>query len=242
MSTRKRWLAKPWVQAVLAWLIAAWLRFVHGASRWTVVGGEHLDALRRDRRVFIAGFWHGRIMMMRFLWREPTPFHILISPHRDGRLIARAIAHLGVGAVAGSTTRDGAQGLRGVVKLLRAGTPIGITPDGPRGPRMRAKPGIAAAAALTPCPVLPVAYGVRRRKVARSWDSMIIAWPFNWGVFVIGAPIHPTPGEDVDALRLRIEDALNAVTAEADRLCGTSAIMPAPMAPTPIATPADARA
>jgi lysophospholipid acyltransferase (LPLAT)-like uncharacterized protein len=228
MSVRKRWLAKPWVQAVLARLISWLLRFIHGASRWTIVGGEHLEELRQKRAGFIAGFWHGRIMMMRFLWREATPFHILISPHRVGRLIAQAIAHLGVGAVAGSTTRGGAQGLRDVVKRLRAGDPIGITPDGPRGPRMRAKPGIAAAAALAQCPVLPVAYGVRRRRIARSWDSMLIPFPFNSGVYVIGAPIHPAPGEEIEALRLRIEAAMNAVTAEADRLCAAPAILPAP--------------
>ncbi len=228
MSARKRWLAKPWVQAVLAWLISRLLRFIHGSSRWTIVGAEHLDRLRQDRTGFIAGFWHGRIMMMRFLWREATSFHILISPHRDGRLIARAIAHLGVGAVEGSTTRGGAQGLREVVKRLRAGDLIGITPDGPRGPRMRAKPGVAAAALLARCPVLPVAYGVRRRRIARSWDSMVIPLPFNSGVYVIGAPIFPQPGEEIDALRQRIEAALNDATAEADRLCDAAAIQPAP--------------
>lgn len=228
MSVRKRWLAKPWVQAILARLIAGLLRFIHGSSRWTIVGAEHLNQLRQNQTGFIAGFWHGRIMMMRFLWREATPFHILISPHRDGRLIAQAIAHLGVGTIEGSTTRGGAQGLRDVVKRLRAGAPIGITPDGPRGPRMRAKPGIAAAAVLARCPVLPVAYGVRRRKIARSWDSMLIPFPFNSGVYVIGAPIHPADGEQIESLRQRIEAAMNAVTAEADRLCAAEAIQPAP--------------
>ncbi len=228
MSARKRWLAKPWVQAILAWVIAQALRCVHASSRWTVVGEAHLAALVQDRQGFIAGFWHGRIMMMRFLWREGIPFHILISPHRDGRLIARAIAHLGVGAVSGSTTRDGAQGLRNVVRLLKAGSPVGITPDGPRGPRMRAKPGIAAAALLAGCPVLPVAFGVRGRRIAGSWDSMLVVRPFTKGVYVIGAPIIPAPGEAVEDLRLRIETALNAVTVEADRLCDTTPIWPAP--------------
>lgn len=228
MSLKKRWLAKPWVQAILARVIAGALRFIHATSRWTVIGGEHLQTLRQERTGFIAGFWHGRIMMMRFLWREDIPFSILISAHRDGRLISQAIAHLGVGAVAGSSTRDGAQGLRAVVKLLRAGAPIGITPDGPRGPRMRAKPGIAAAASLANCPVLPVAYAVRRRKIARSWDSMLVAWPFNQGVYVIGAPIEPRAEEPVEALRLRIEAAMIAVTAEADRLCGAPPVEPGP--------------
>ena len=92
---------------------------------------------------------------------------------------------------------------------------------------MRAKPGIAAAALLAGCPVLPVAFGVRGRRIAGSWDSMLVVWPFMKGVYVIGEPIIPAPDESVEELRLRIEIAMNAVTGEADRLCDTPVIGPA---------------
>jgi hypothetical protein len=224
MRWRKRLLARPVVQAGLARLIALWLLLVHRTSRWTVVGMEHLDQARADGRPVLAAFWHGRMMMMRFLWVGPAPFAILISGHRDGRLIARAIGHLGIGTIAGSTSRDGAAGLRGVLRALAEGTSIAITPDGPRGPRFVAKPGIAAAARMSGLAVLPVAFAARRRSIGRSWDRLILAWPFNRCVHVIGAPVAPTDHADDAELTRAIEAALRRVTDEADRLAGATPV------------------
>src|SRR3546814_5014831 len=76
--------------------------------------------------------------------------------------------------------------LRAILQLLKKGEYITFTPDGPRGPRMRAGTGIVAAARLAGVPVMPATYSVRRRRLARSWDRFLIAWPFNRGVIQIG--------------------------------------------------------
>src|SRR5277367_454604 len=190
MSLRKRLLGSASVQSIAAWLIARYIRLVHATSRWDYEGLEHLTAIREAGRPLIACFWHQRILMMRFLWREAAPFSVLVSPHRDGRLLARTVRRLGVRVIEGSSNRAGSAGLRAVIRALKDGACVGITPDGPRGPRMRAQGGIVAAARAAGVPILPVAYSVRRRRLLGTWDRFLVALPFTRGVYVIGAPIQ----------------------------------------------------
>lgn len=228
MSLLKQILRNDRVQGAVAWAIAGYIRLTHATIRWDYVGLEHLAALRAKDIPVLACFWHGRFMMIRFLWREQRRFSILISTHRDGRLIARSIEYLDVATIAGSSRRGGATALLQIIRTLKEGGGVGITPDGPKGPRMRAKPGIAAAARSAGVPILPVTYAVRRRIVLGSWDRFVVALPFTRGVYVIGEPVDPAIGDD-EAVRLLVETRLNAITAEADRLAGVAPVEPAPL-------------
>jgi lysophospholipid acyltransferase (LPLAT)-like uncharacterized protein len=157
---------------------------------------------------------------------------MLISRHPDGQLIARTVAHFGIRTVAGSSSRGGGAALRLMVKALKAGDCVGITPDGPRGPRMRASEGAIHVARLSGAPLVPAAFGARARKVLGSWDRFVVAAPFAGGAFVWGEPIEVARDADdaaIERARRTLEDSLNAVTAEADRLCGQEPVEPAPM-------------
>jgi lysophospholipid acyltransferase (LPLAT)-like uncharacterized protein len=225
----KKLLRVPAVQAVLAWLLAAYIRFVHRTIRWQHVGQEHLADIRGRGLPVLAGFWHGRFMMIRFLWTEDRPFSVLISTHRDGRLIARSIEYLDVATIAGSSRRGGAAALRQIIRTLEQGGGVGITPDGPKGPRMRAKNGIVVAARAAGVPILPVTFAVRRRIVLKSWDRFVLALPWTRGVYIIGQPVELSDGDD-DALCSLVEQRLNDITEQADRLIGSAPIQPAPVA------------
>jgi lysophospholipid acyltransferase (LPLAT)-like uncharacterized protein len=157
---------------------------------------------------------------------------MLISGHRDGRFIARAVARFGIRAITGSSTRGGATAARECVSALASGSIVCIAPDGPRGPRMRASPGAVEIARIAGKPLVPVAYSTTRRRVLGSWDRFLLALPFGRGVFVVGDPIDPPAAEDraaSEAVRQQLEDALIAVTAEADRRTGHAPIAPAPV-------------
>jgi lysophospholipid acyltransferase (LPLAT)-like uncharacterized protein len=63
-----------------------------------------------------------------------------------------------------------------------------------------------------------------------SWDRFLVAWPFGRRVLVWGAPIYVKriiTQKDEENARCKVEDALNFVTAEADRLTDRSVIQPA---------------
>ena len=230
MKPLKRLLGSDAGQAVLAWLAALYVRLVFRTSRWRWLGFETADALIRAKRPFVVCFWHNRLLLMPCAQRPPMRYHMLISGHRDGRLIARTIGHFGSGVVAGSSSRGGATALKRCVNLLAAGDSVGITPDGPRGPRMRAVAGAVEIARLGGVPMLPVTYSVARRRVLKSWDRFLLPLPFNRGVFILGPALEAparADAEQIEATRLELERRLNMISAEADRLTGHIPIEPA---------------
>jgi lysophospholipid acyltransferase (LPLAT)-like uncharacterized protein len=237
-----KWIvANDRVRSVLCWLGACYIRFAFATGRWRVVRGEVPTQLWDEGRPFILAFWHGRLLMMPYCWRESAAMSMLISNHRDGELIAKTIGHFGLGTVRGSSGKGGAGALRQMVRTLKAGGYVGITPDGPRGPRMRANAGAVTIARLAGVPVIPVTFATSRRKVLGSWDRFVIATPFARGVFVWGEPLDVAAGADAAAIevaRAELEARLNAVTEEADRLVGQTTIPPAPAAPKPAPEPA----
>ncbi len=234
MNLLKPVLRNDGVRGAICALAALYIRLVHATSRWRVVGGDHAAALWDRDAPFILAFWHGRLLLMPYCWRRDKPLEMLISQHIDGQLIARTIGHFDFETIAGSTGRGGTAALRAMLRGLKQGGYVGITPDGPRGPRMRAGSGIADVARLSGVPILPVAFATSRRVVLGSWDRFILALPFSRGVFVWGEPIEVPRHDDAEdareAARLLVEERLNAVTAEADRLVGQAAIEPAPAA------------
>jgi len=219
--------------AVVPWLGAAYIRLVLLTVRWEWIGQEHLDGVVAARAPFVVAFWHGRIAMMAAVTRKTVlPVNVVISNNRDGELIARLIGHFGGNTIRGSTRdlrktkgKGGDAVMRAAVDRLNAGEAIAITPDGPRGPRMRAQPGVAAMSALTGAPVLPTAWATRRARVLRSWDSFMVPWPFDRGVYAVGAPVYPE-GDDREAHRLAIEAGLNAATRLADERAGRIPVEP----------------
>ena len=233
MRPIKRVLSFEAVRRILSWLGAYYIRLVYLTGRWTVMGGETPRRFWDRGQPFILAFWHSRIMMLPYCWNPGTAMHLLISQHRDGRLIARIVGTFGIGTVAGSTTHGGRAALRALVKALKAGDCVGITPDGPRGPPMRAGGGIVGIARLSGAPIIPVTYSTNRKRILSTWDRFLVAWPFARGVLVWGDPIHVRRDADETALesaRRQVEDALNAITEEAERLCGGEAVEPMPAA------------
>jgi len=226
----KRILTSNAVQSVVCWLAATYIRLVYFTSRWQVVRG-HIPAAYWDTgKPFILAFWHGRLLFVPHLWHRSGVIHMLISGHRDGQLIARTVRHLGIDAVTGSSSKGGGAALRRMVSMLKSGGYVGITPDGPRGPRMRASEGVVALARLSGAPVIPATYSTTRRRVLGSWDRFVVALPFCRGVFVWGEPIEIPRDTDSDMqeeYRQRIEDALNTLCREADQMAGQTVIEPA---------------
>ena len=230
MSLVKKATRSDSVRGLLCWLGAQFIRLVHATGAWRVEGGQFPAALWSENKPFILAFWHGRIMMMPYCWRRDKAINMLISQHRDGQFIARTVSHFGIDTVAGSSSKGGSAALRSMLRSLKQGECVGITPDGPRGPRMRASDGIVHVARMSGVPVIPCGFSARRRKLLGSWDRFAIAYPFSKGVFVWGEPItvpSDATAEQLEMARLAIENGLTAVTQSADRLMGHAPVEPA---------------
>ena len=124
--------------------------------------------------------------------------------------------------------------MRKMLRTIKRGGCIGITPDGPHGPRMRASLGAIALARLSGAPILPTTFSSTRRKVFKSWDKFTLARMFGKGIFIWGDPIWvPKEADDMEMERLRqkLENNLNELTRQADDQCGHAAMNPAPINP-----------
>ena len=217
------------VRQIVCALAALYIKAVYATTRWDERGRHIPDAFWKARKPFIIVFWHGRILMMIPCWKKTAPVHMLISQHRDGRLIADTIHHFGIGAIAGSSSKGGSAALRQMVRTLKQGEYVGITPDGPRGPRMRASPGMVTLARLAGVPIVPAAAATGNAKTLSSWDRFQLPVPFGRGVYLWGEAIDVADGEE-DAARRHVEARLNGLTAEADRILGRPPVEPAPLA------------
>jgi len=216
-------------QNAATWLLAAYLRFVHRSGRWEIVNREHLNAASAMAGgAMVFAFWHGRLTMMWGAPGERARVHALISAHSDGRMIARIIERLGMNVVTGSSSRGGAKAMLQMIRILRKGDMIGVTPDGPRGPRMRAQVGTIALAQAANVPVLPMSFSAKRCRFLQSWDRMQLVHPFTRGLYIYGEPfLVPRNAEDLEPYRQRLEDSLNSLTVEADLRMGHTPIQAA---------------
>ncbi len=236
MRALSRLIRRPAVQEALTRIAAAYIRLVWRTGRWSVRNPSAITDLIDRGQPFIACFWHGRMLMMPNLWPGTATMNVLISRHRDGLFISRTMEHLGLGTIAGSSSKGGAGALMAMVRVLRRGEYVGITPDGPRGPRMRVAPGAAAAARLSGAYLLPMCYSARWRIVSGSWDRMVIPLPFTRGIIAVGTPIIVPESADTvetERFRLRLESEMIALTRSLDETIGVAPISPEEASPAP---------
>lgn len=218
----------PAVQSALAWLLGSYIAFVIRTSRWELVGAEPALARIAAGQPLILAFWHERLPLITPMFRlasqqEPAAAklspRVLVSRHRDGRFIGDAVARFGYRMIYGSSRRGGAPALVEMIRALRGGDPVALTPDGPRGPRRQAAAGVAQLAALSGVVVVPVSGASTRHRLLPSWDRMMLPLPFGRAVIVAGAPIA-VPRDGAEAALPVITEALNAACAAADAACG----------------------
>ena len=222
------------MQRILCWLAAQYIRVLRATGRWRNEGEDTANRLFAEGRPLILAFWHGRLMMMPFAWRHREHVHVLISGHRDGRLIAGAMTRFGIPTVMGSTRRGGAGAVLKLSRILQEGGVVAITPDGPRGPRMRVSQGIIHLARVTGAAILPMTYAATPRRILASWDRFVLPFPFGRGVYLWGAPISVAADADdgaQEAARRALEDALTALTDRADAELGLPRTEPATLNP-----------
>lgn len=249
-ETEKRRKTPKWVkglgdhpasQGVICFFIACYIALVNLTTRWTYVRPEIPQEYFAHQKPVIYCFWHGRLLMIPFGWRTKMKLRVLISHHRDGKIIARAVSYYGVHSIHGSSAakdgnkdKGGAAALRSMVKAVRAGDGVGITPDGPSGPYMRASDGVVALAKLTGVPIIPVTYSTTRRRILNTWDRFCWPKPFAQGVFAYGEMIvvdRKASQEELEEVKQLVEDRLNMLTREVDELCGHEPLEPARLDP-----------
>ena len=191
------------------------IRFLGATARFEVEGWENHDAVTNSGGLPIYVFWHERIMMTTYWWRN-RKIVVLTSQSRDGEYIARFIQRFGYGAVRGSSTRGAVGAVLEMARLMRAGCTMCFVVDGPRGPRREAKMGPALLAKRTGHPILPVTMALKKQWTLPTWDLFQVPKPFTRAKVFVAPPIYVAAGAGENELAAA-HDKLQAVLEHLDR-------------------------
>ena len=188
----------------------ALIRIIGRTTRFEVEGWEHHEAAARNGGLPIYAFWHDRIFLTTYWWRQRR-IVVMTSRSFDGEYIARFIQRFGYGAARGSSTRGGVGAIVEMTRLMRAGCTTAFTIDGPKGPPYVAKMGAVLLAKKTGHPVLPVTMVPARYWRAPSWDSFQVPRPFTRARVYIAPPIWVPADADEAALRAKRDELQHAL-------------------------------
>lgn len=155
----------------------------------------HFDKHRVKETPSIFVLWHGEIAMLVFgykNYRNSNNIDVIVSGHHDGEIATRLLHLFGGGTIRGSSSRGGVSALKGAFKSLKKGKDIGITPDGPKGPRYSVADGAVVIAQKKSIPI--VAMNCRASKAWRlkSWDRFAIPKPFSTLDYYYSNPFYIT--------------------------------------------------
>ena len=206
----------------MCWIGAKYIKFVSFTNSWTFINKKYVENLWKKNEAFILCFWHGRLLMMPLSWNKEKKINVLISAHSDGQLLSKTVKYFNIETIIGSSSKGGSEAIRNIIKSLKSGISIGMTPDGPRGPRMKVNSAIIKIASLTGHKIVPLSYSVKKKFFLNSWDKFLVALPFGKGCFIWGKPIkikkNISTNEDLK-LSKRLENNLLKLTKKADRYC-----------------------
>ncbi len=233
----------PFLTRLTSLVLARYIRFVYLSKRWQIEGFDELKEKLEKKEPVILAFWHARSSMMPNFAPHPEQVYTIISRHRHGDMMAGLLRHFGLQVIRGSSNRaktankgaknrGGSQALRDSITTLEKGYTLCLSPDGPKGPRMRVSSHVVNIAALTGVPIYPIAFSTGNSWAVNTWDRYLFPFPFGRAVFVCGKPLKLSknaPDAEVKKGRKTLENRLNQITALADTKAGRVPIEPAPL-------------
>jgi len=204
---------------LLPFLAATFAKVLSHTLRVRYQGEDPVQSFADGNVRFILAFYHRRLVLMpraypfhrRTPAGEPRGVAILSSDSKDGERSAATWRWFGIHAVRGTAGHSGAQALVKMIRVVKEGWDLGITVDGPRGPRHQAKPGVLAVARKTGAWVVPVCVAYERAWTLRTWDAMLVPMPFSGVAVRYGEPFQVLANAEEEPFRVRLETELEAL-------------------------------
>ena len=193
------------------WLAARLIKFIYLVLKPETIGEERLNLIWSKGRHAIIATWHDQLLLLSPHYTSGNS-KVLISKSKDGDLIARVVSHFGVEAVRGSSNRGGRAAFRELVQLAKDPCTLGITPDGPTGPRHQLKEGVAQLARLSGRPIVPLAFACSHGHRFQSWDRFLLPYPWGKAVYAVGEPLYYDKNETIENFQSRVQEAMDANT------------------------------
>lgn len=206
---------------LIAYLAKMVLRLLFWSYRIKLQGLDRFTQTA-EKGACILMLWHNRLGIAPELlnyYASHLNYVAFVSKSRDGELLAI----LANSYSAGRTIRVPAHNRHHALKvsidgLKKRNEVLVLTPDGPRGPRYRVKPGVALAARAACAPVVPFTWKANRYWQLKTWDGFMLPKPFATLEVMFGEPIAVSEEHypDLSGLTAAFEKALSIDTIEGD--------------------------
>ena len=160
---------------------------------------------------YVLAFWHNTMLLPWYLHGSPN-FAALTSKSKDGDILAKILKKWNYQVVRGSSSSGGDAALGIMIDFVKNKFSIAITPDGPRGPRQKFKPGAVVTAKKTGIPVVLAGVGFKKKKILNNWDKFEIPYFFSRVNVIYSEPIYVDTNltyEETSSVILKFEEELN---------------------------------
>ena len=182
-------------------------RLYLGTVKTTVINPHLVQETKERYGSFICAFWHNRIIPM--LWAHRNSGVVcLVSPSKDGEIIARILHRFGYKTVRGSSFKKPIAGSKALVRALRKGNIVAVIPDGPRGPLYSVNPGVLHLSLITKAPILPATAVITSYWEVNSWDRFRIPKPFSKMIVGYANPIFINDKSEIKQAEERLKVSL----------------------------------
>ena len=214
------------ITSLLGGIIYCYARLVGWTTRWQK---RHIEKVYRtwaEEKAIILIIWHGRTLMPCHFWKNKKqfPMSALVSPHRDGRLIASVLTRFGIKTIDGSSNENANSAALALMRELQNNNAITIIPDGPKGPNMKLRSSVLYFAQKSGKPIVGLTYSIKGSKLfSKSWDRMLLPPLFSKGIVAATKPFYVSENltaEEFEQKRLEIESSLTELTWQIDAELG----------------------
>jgi lysophospholipid acyltransferase (LPLAT)-like uncharacterized protein len=210
-----------WHQRLAATLLTLLIRTLAATIRFRLDDHSGYFQGKPSGKIIIV-FWHNRLALPGILYQRYMRKYFperqiagLVSASRDGGLLAQILQNFGIVPIRGSSSRRGGQALVEMATCAERGYDLGITPDGPRGPRYKVQDGVIVTAQLTGLPIVPMAYRLSWKICVNSWDRFQIPLPFSRCDVTVAKPLaipREITDEERESWRKQLEESLRSIT------------------------------
>ncbi len=201
----------------ISWLI----NFLLNTVKIKIQNREILEELEKNKQPFIAAFWHGKMLVPWYIFKNKN-FSALVSKSKDGELLTKVLNSWKYDVVRGSSHKGGKEALTNMIEIANSKKSLAVTPDGPTGPIYKFKAGAVITAKKSGIPIILIGVGLNKKKNLRSWDKFEIPKPFSKAAVIVSEKIFIDINFDYNQtseMILMCEEKLNELNRKAEEIC-----------------------
>jgi len=206
-------------QKLIGFLFYSITSLISRSIRWEYLVQNEKSNIFNSNKEYIFCCWHNKLFLGPHLLPRNRIINALQSSHSDGMVTSLAFKYLGMNVILGSSKKGGMQAFRKMVKCIKSGESVAITPDGPKGPKEKVKEGIIKLAQITETSIIPLVWTTNKFKLINSWDNFVIPYPFSKGVYSFGKPIYikkQINEYELEIARQNLENEIKRLTKEVE--------------------------